>query len=308
MTGGSLPIDPPLAPSEIQGGRPASVGTPVRQTRILESYYCGLDSWSSPFNYRLLRGGRIATGSEYRIDRQSVPGHEFLLNLSGVGNVRIAGAVHRVDKGQLAWLPGQWPHAHFSDPDDPWETIWLRVDGSNLHRLQTLLGVDADPVFSFAAVEAVHGLMEDALVQMRQHSMLAAAASDRIVAALVEKLMESRSTHLLDPVVASHRGLARLLGEVRTHYNEPWPIERFAETCRVSKSHLFRLFRYAFGQTPGNWLKSYRIAEAKRMLVETDEPVGNIARAVGYEDPLHFSRDFSRNVGTSPRRFRDVER
>ena len=76
----------------------------------------------------------------------------------------------------------------------------------------------------------------------------------------------------------------------------------------VSKSHLFRLFRLVYGQTPHNWLRGYRLSQAKRLLVETNKSIGGIALAVGYEDPLHFSRDFKRNVGVPPRRFRALER
>ncbi len=308
MSDSLVPAPPMIAHAAPVSDAPVASRPAPRHTRIIESCYSGLDSWASPFNYRLLRAGHIATGPDYRIERESVPGHEFLFCLDGAGYVRIAGTTHRVDRGRLAWLPVHNPHAHYPDPETPWEILWLRLDGSNLNRLQAVLGVDGEPIFGFADEAAIRQLMQDAIAQMRQHSMLAAAAGERIAAALVEKLMESRSTRLLDPVVAGHRGLARLMQEVRAHYNEPWTADRFAETCRVSKSHLFRLFKYAFGQTPHTWLRGYRLAEAKRLLVETDETVGDVARTVGYEDPLHFSRDFRKNVGLSPRRFRALER
>ena len=308
MTESLVPARPMIAQAATTTVARSAGRAAPRRTRILKSYYCGLDSWSSPFNYRLLRAGHIATGPDYRIERDSVPGHEFLFCLAGAGYVRIASTSHRVEKGRLVWLPVQRPHAHYPDPDMPWEILWLRLEGSNLNRLQAVLGVDAEPIFGFADEGAIRRLLEDALAQMHEHSMLAAAASERIAAALVEKLMESRSTRVLDPVVTGHRGLARLLQEVRAHYDEPWTTDRFAETCRVSTSHLFRLFKYAFGQTPQNWLRGYRLAEAKRLLVETDETIGGVARTVGYDDPLHFSRDFRKNVGLSPRRFRALER
>lgn len=277
-------------------------------TRVIESHYSGLDSWSSPFNYRLLRAGHIVTGPEYRIERERAPGHEFIYCLSGVGHVRVAGVTHRVEAGQLAWIPVQAPHAHYADAASPWEILWLRLDGANLNRLQTALGVEAEPVFAFAEPDAVADLMAGAVRQLSAHSMMAAAATERITASLVEKLMESRSSHLFEPVETQHRGLARLMREMRSHYSEVWTVDRFAEACRVSKSHLFRLFRFVYGQTPHNWLRGYRLSQAKRLLVETDEPIAAIARAVGYDDPLHFSRDFSRNVGMAPSRFRASER
>lgn len=293
---------------DAQASHGVPAGASPRHTRVIESYYSGLDGPSSPFNYRLLRAGHIAAGADYRIERERALGHEFVFCLDGVGYVRVAGAVHQVNPGQLAWIPVQQPHAHFAHPTDPWEILWLRIDAANLNRLETLLAVAADPVFSFAEPARVERMMRETLREISAHSMLAAAGVERSAATLIETLMESRSSRLFDPVETSHRGLARLMLEIRAHYDETWTVHRFAEVSRVSRSHLFRLFRFMSGQTPHAWLRAYRLSQAKRLLVETDASIASIALSVGYQDPLHFSRDFKRNAGLPPRRFRALER
>ena len=45
---------------------PAGAGPSSRPMRVFESHYSGLDSWSSPFNYRLLRAGRRITYEDTR--------------------------------------------------------------------------------------------------------------------------------------------------------------------------------------------------------------------------------------------------
>lgn len=274
------------------------------KTEILRSYYSGLDSPTTPFNYRMLRAGHIRTASDYRISRGNVPGHEFIFCLEGVGHVRFHNKVHRVEKNMLAWLPVQLPHAHYPDPQKPWEILWVRIESANLNQLLTILSVEAEPVFRFANPGEVRLLLEACLTQIQQHSLLAAAAGETLAASLIERLLQSRSTQLLEPQAAGHKGLARLMKEIHLHYNDDWDVERLTEICGVSKSHLFRLFKSAFGQTPHTWLRSYRIAQAKRLLVETDDPIASIAHQVGYEDPLYFSRDFKKGVGSSPSEFR----
>lgn len=108
--------------------------------------------------------------------------------------------------------------------------------------------------------------------------------------------------------VIMHRGLGRLIYQIHSHYSDDWDIEKFMHYCQVSKSQLFRLFNSTFNQSPLRWLKNYRLAQARRLLVETDESISHIAWQIGYNDPLHFSRDFHCATGMSPSKFRQCER
>lgn len=47
------------------------------------------------------------------------------------------------------------------------------------------------------------------------------------------------------------------------------------------------------------------MVEAMRLLRFTDRTVGEIAHAVGYSDPLYFSRAFKRFAGRAPQAYRE---
>lgn len=277
------------------------------QTRILRSYFPVHEGWLGLFAYQVLRAGHIATGPDHRIERQDVPGHEFLFCMKGEGVVTVRGKAHQVRSGEMAWLPVREPHAHRPMREDPWEILWLRVDSANLARLMSVLSVHSDPVFHFSEPEAVRDLILDLLDQLDTSSLTIQAACDRHVSTLVEALVEARENRLLEPEVATHKGLGELMPQIHAHYNEHWDIDKLASACRVSKAQLFRLFQTAFGKTPLAWLRDYRMAQAKRLLVETDDPVSSVAMAVGYPDPLYFSREFRKHAGLSPRAFRASE-
>ncbi|MBQ8932249.1 MAG: helix-turn-helix domain-containing protein [Ruminiclostridium sp.] len=51
-----------------------------------------------------------------------------------------------------------------------------------------------------------------------------------------------------------------------------------------------------------------RLTEAARLLRSTLLPINEIARRVGYEDSLYFSKRFSRRYKTSPSAFRKTAR
>jgi AraC family transcriptional regulator, transcriptional activator of pobA len=50
------------------------------------------------------------------------------------------------------------------------------------------------------------------------------------------------------------------------------------------------------------------MAQARRLLVETDLTIDELARQVGYADPIYFVRTFRRVHGTTPLRSRRAGR
>jgi transcriptional regulator GlxA family with amidase domain len=70
----------------------------------------------------------------------------------------------------------------------------------------------------------------------------------------------------------------------------------------------YSMFSNAFKQYTGvnfvNYLKSIRIAEARRLLVETNEKVAEVGAHVGYQNDKHFMKTFKAICGVSPSEYR----
>ena len=64
----------------------------------------------------------------------------------------------------------------------------------------------------------------------------------------------------------------------------------------------------ASGTTYRAVVDELRFNESKKLLENTDAPVIDIAAAVGFDDPAHFTRMFRRVGGLSPREFRNTIR
>ena len=85
-------------------------------------------------------------------------------------------------------------------------------------------------------------------------------------------------------------------------------LDDIATAAGMSKFHFIRKFHSEVGKTPGAFLQHVRIFEAMKQLCETNDPVGNIGKRVGYKDAAAFSRAFARVTGTQPQRFRQKAR
>ena len=80
-----------------------------------------------------------------------------------------------------------------------------------------------------------------------------------------------------------------------------WAAHKKRGPRAVSYTHLFH---QRTGFSPLEYLTRLRLNHASQLMAETALSIAEIARAVGYEDPLYFSRLFRRKMGVSPTEFR----
>ncbi|MBN2388426.1 MAG: substrate-binding domain-containing protein [Anaerolineales bacterium] len=91
------------------------------------------------------------------------------------------------------------------------------------------------------------------------------------------------------------------------HANYAHAIVRWeiASAIGVSEDYLSRVFSRELGLTPWDYLNRYRVLQARTLLLNTNQNIGNIAREVGFKDQAYFSRVFRKITGESPQSFRD---
>jgi AraC family transcriptional regulator len=86
-------------------------------------------------------------------------------------------------------------------------------------------------------------------------------------------------------------------------------IGQVAARAGVHPTHLARVFRQAFGCTPGELLRWRRVERTADLLARSALPAAEIAAAAGFTDQSHMSRAFKAFYGLTPggwRRAHDV--
>lgn len=280
--------------------------------RTLASHFHTPSASSQRLFHTVLRAGHLQTAPDYRVERQSYPGHDLLLCVAGAGFVRCGDRVFPVGTGQLAWIDCHHPHAHWANPAQPWELFWLRTDGRQSRLFAEALNVRGTPVFGLRDAAAATTIFKNILALLRQQPLALDAALHAAVAALIALLFEARQLEAPSgergfPEMASDRKLRAVLARMRLHYQHSWTVDELADLSGLSVPHFFRRFRKATGSSPMDWLRRERINQAKRRLSESRDRIRDIAVQVGYGDPFYFSRDFKKLVGLSPRHYRQQE-
>lgn len=100
----------------------------------------------------------------------------------------------------------------------------------------------------------------------------------------------------------------RAFSEVHRRWGDgprhPIPVEALARAVGVSRGHLIRVFRIALGVGPAEAIRLVRLDRAASLLGRTNLRIQDIASAVGFDDPFHFSKAFHQAYGCAPRTFR----
>jgi AraC-like DNA-binding protein len=84
----------------------------------------------------------------------------------------------------------------------------------------------------------------------------------------------------------------------KTSYNAA----RLARELKISPRQLQRYTQKIFGSSPQHWLGRQRIIDAVQWLKEYHS-VKDVAYKLGFKQPCHFSREFKRHHGITPREF-----
>lgn len=129
--------------------------------------------------------------------------------------------------------------------------------------------------------------------------------------------LESISTELL--IAASRAGkpraertppvwLDRVKEFLQANFSEPPRLNELAKAVEVHPTHLARVFRQFERCTVGDYIREVRIDYARRRLLQSNDPLVEIALAAGFADQTHFTRSFKRLTGMTPTEFRHLFR
>jgi AraC family transcriptional regulator, glycine betaine-responsive activator len=98
--------------------------------------------------------------------------------------------------------------------------------------------------------------------------------------------------------------LAQAIRLMETHVDQPLTVSAIARRAGVTARALEIIFRKSIGETPGAYYLRLRLNAARRLVVDTQVRMAEIAARTGFSSAASFSRAFSRAFGQAPIRMR----
>lgn len=225
---------------------------------------------------------------------------QLLYLASGAAEFVVDGVHRKLHAGEVVLYRPNEPQEYHYRLEDHVEVYWVHFTGSEAEALAQGLGLGG-----------VHTVGEDARFRelwdnMIRELRLKRPLADELVAALLRELLVRMARRNREAQTDRPRStmIERAVDEIERRFAEPLTVAALAAQYNVEVCWFSRLFRRQMGLSPQQYLMTVRLAKARELLGRTECPVGEVARLVGYDNPLYFSRLFSRVCGCSPREYR----
>lgn len=100
--------------------------------------------------------------------------------------------------------------------------------------------------------------------------------------------------------------IGKVLRVIHENPENDWQLQSLAKVAGMSRTSFSNQFKSLVGETPLTYITNWRILQAKELLKESAQSVGEIAEHVGYQSEAAFNRVFKKLVSITPLRYRRI--
>lgn len=231
--------------------------------------------------------------------------------LGGKGSLAIDGQEYCLKTDDLFVIPKGCPIKYHADFEEPWEYIWITFDGTMAETYLQHAGIN------------------------RQHPCARSGIPTKIYLPLVQKILNAneltlaneirRVAHLFEIMAllieaqsalqggrkqydySSDAYVAYALQYIKANFDHI-RVQDIVKYIGINRSYLTNIFKKKLGVSPQQYLLELKLEKGAELLRRTEESVQEIAAAIGYDNPLTFSKMFKKKYGDSPSAYRNQYR
>lgn len=232
--------------------------------------------------------------------------YQLLYIAAGQGHFFINGQERVVTAGNIVvYLPGQ-PQEYVYFKDDKTDVYWVHFTGSNVEKIIDYYNIRLSENIIYIGTSPDYQWLFGQIIQELQ---LCRPRFEELISLLLRNIFILISRNL----IKANRADNSLENEVelamhyfRENYRSEINVEDYALSRGMSVSNFYRVFKQISGSTPLQYILKLRLSNAQNLLENSNLSIAEIASAVGYENPLYFSRLFNKHIGVSPSEYRKM--
>ena len=237
----------------------------------------------------------------HRIDKHFVGYHTLQYMSAGAVELTVGAREFRME-GRWFWsaYPGPRIAFHAAPPHRTWRHRYIAFRGPVVERWRDDGLFPIDP--QAAPDDDDAGERFDEMLRLSARTdRLSQLRAIHLLEGMLIRLAEDRAQPSARP--AWLKTATQRLAVLATR-GDAADYDAVAAQLGMAESTLRRRFRESTGMPPHEFVLQARVAEARRLLGETDRPIKSIAQELGYRDVYVFSRQFKKLAGVPPAMYR----
>lgn len=223
--------------------------------------------------------------------------------LGGKGIYKTEGHLYHLSEGDAFLIRPNTLIYYEADKYHPWTYTWIGFQGIKIEEYLKRTSLLETPYFHYGRDDRVrlcHEKMFEAYKLPENRDLMMNSILYEYLYLLASKFPRK----YIPPKEKKITYVEEALRYIENNYSQPVNIQVIADYLNIERTYLYRLFKDITGSSPQEYLLDYRIRRACTLLKETGLPVNDIARSVGYDDALYFSRLFKQCKGRTPTQYR----
>ncbi len=247
---------------------------------------------------------KYITKSTRTLRENGRPDYQLLYVAKGSGIFHEDGQMTAVPQGNIViFHPGETQQYAYQYQDKP-EIYWIHFTGRNAGELLEKAGLSGQRVyfigFQDKCIECFEKIIFELQLKPPLYEQLSAAVFMELLAYMGRKRLEADNAG----TQTRDANIQKVLESLHTQSGLQWNITDLAKQCNLSPNRFMHKFKAQVGMPAMEYLAKIRIEKAKGLLLNSALSIKEISNIVGYENPLYFSRLFSKQEGVSPKAFR----
>ncbi|GGH21914.1 AraC family transcriptional regulator [Paenibacillus segetis] len=222
----------------------------------------------------------------------------------GKGIVRVGSETQELVAGQGFLICPNVLYYYEADHVEPWTYSWIGFEGRDVPELLSRTSLTPTrPVFPMdnKIMPILYDQLSGASSSKNALDLRLNSIFYEFLAVWIEATANNTSNKTMSR--EQDRYVHQTLEFLHTHYCEDISIANHADSMGIDRKHLSVVFKKALDIPPREYLLHYRMDKACELLSTGNYTVGEVARSVGYQDPLLFSRMFKKVKGQPPSKF-----
>jgi len=227
--------------------------------------------------------------------------YQFEYVTKGTGYITVNDKTTRVKEGDFFFLNKSYPRIFYADSQDPWEKLFITVNGPLIDGLVAAYQMNVPLIVSHTNVSE----------HFQRILKLLEKGND-----VPDKAYEETAVEILQIIQKINRGkqlgtdknvfcrAEHIMNYIDQNIYRKFTLQELSDYFFLSKTHIIRIFHERYNMTPMQYAIARRIALSTYYLSKSNISITALAEMLTFSDSKHFARTFKKYVNQTPSEYR----